>query len=145
MKKCGLAAVGVPVAAALPAFNFKRIANALTFFLTLADLLDVLERGDIHSEMLKELDPLQAKIAAVERRAGVDSERVRAMRTDFKSLHHHADDGAATVPRLCEDRLIGAGRPRLCVPRGCCSFDLPALHIWLHLPQPQHDARWTVG
>jgi cell division protein ZapD len=35
---------------------------------------------------------------------------------------------------LREDRLIGLVRQRLSIPGGCCSFDLPTLHMWLHMP-----------
>ncbi len=40
-----------------------------------------------------------------------------------------------------EDRLIALVRQRLSIPGGCCSFDLPTLHIWLHLPQAQRDSQ----
>lgn len=43
--------------------------------------------------------------------------------------------------QLREDRLIALVRQRLSIPGGCCSFDLPTLHIWLHLQQPQRDAQ----
>jgi cell division protein ZapD len=42
---------------------------------------------------------------------------------------------------LREDRLIGLVRQRLSIPGGCCSFDLPTLHMWLHMPQAQRDAQ----
>jgi len=45
---------------------------------------------------------------------------------------------------LREDRLIGSVRQRLSIPGGCCSFDLPALHIWLHLPQTQRNTQVSV-
>ena len=40
---------------------------------------------------------------------------------------------------LKEDRMIALVRQRLSIPGGCCSFDLPTLHIWLHLAQSQRD------
>ena len=42
-------------------------------------------------------------------------------------------------PVLREDRLIALVRQRLSIPGGCCSFDLPTLHMWLHMPQEQRD------
>lgn len=39
-------------------------------------------------------------------------------------------------------------RQRLSIPRGCCSFDLPTLHIWLHMPQAHRDeqvASWLAS
>jgi len=41
-----------------------------------------------------------------------------------------------------------AQRQRLGIPGGCCSFDLPTLHIWLHQPQAQRDRdvqEWLDG
>ncbi|MCX0221839.1 cell division protein ZapD, partial [Escherichia coli] len=46
------------------------------------------------------------------------------------------------------DRLIGLVRQRLSIPGGCCSFDLPTLHIWLHSSQAQRDeqvGRWIAS
>ncbi len=41
---------------------------------------------------------------------------------------------------LREDRPIALVRQRLSIPGGCCSFDLPTLHIWLRLvPQAYRD------
>lgn len=59
--------------------------------------------------------------------------------------------GAAlmSAPRLGqalrEDRLISLVRQRLSIPGGCCSFDLPTLHMWMHAPQQERDndvAEW---
>lgn len=39
-------------------------------------------------------------------------------------------------------------RQRLSIPGGCCSFDLPTLHIWLHMPQAHRDeqvASWLAS
>lgn len=45
---------------------------------------------------------------------------------------------------LREDRLIALVRQRLSIPGGCCSFDLPTLHMWLHMPQTQRDAQVNI-
>lgn len=121
------------------------IENHLTFFRTLADVLDVLERGDIRSEMINHLDRQQKKLQQWEGVPGVDSERVNALRTDFKRCATTLIEAPRLGQALREDRLITTVRARLAIPGVCCSFDLPVLHIWLHLPHPQRDAqvgRW---
>ncbi|AFP84738.1 cell division protein ZapD [secondary endosymbiont of Ctenarytaina eucalypti] len=115
--------------------TLSEIANAQTFFRTLADLLEVLERGAIRGEMFKELDRQQQKLLKWEGMPGVDSDRVSALRSDFKRRATMLMAAPRLGQALREDRLIGAVRQRLSIPGGCCSFDLPALHIWLHLPQ----------
>ncbi len=72
---------------------------------------------------------------------GVDQSRIEALIQQLKA----AGSVLTSAPRigqfLREDRLIALVRQRLSIPGGCCSFDLPTLHIWLHLPQAQRDSR----
>ncbi|NDL61277.1 cell division protein ZapD [Acerihabitans arboris] len=120
------------------------ISSALPFFRSLSDLQDVLERGDVRTEMLKELDRQQQKMLQWDGVPGVDSDRVRALRGELK----HCAAVLMAAPRLGqavrEDRLIGSVRQRLSIPGGCCSFDLPGLHIWLHLPQTVRDQQVNI-
>lgn len=120
--------------------ELSEITNALMFFRTLSDLLDVLERGDIRSEIIKKLDRQQQKLLQWEGVPGVDSARVNALRTDFKRCAATLIAAPRLGQALRENRLIGIVRQRLSIPGGCCSFDLPVLHIWLHLPQLQRAA-----
>jgi cell division protein ZapD len=121
-------------------------ASALHFFRNVGDLLDVFERGEVRTELMKELERQQRKLQAWVEVPGVDQNRIDALRQQLKA------SGAVlmTAPRmgqiLREDRLIGLVRQRLSIPGGCCSFDLPTLHIWLHSSQKQRDAqvqRWV--
>lgn len=111
------------------------MGSALTFFRAIADLMDVLERGDVRTELLKELERQQQKLLQWSNVPGVDMERIHALRHQLKE---HATVLMA-APRmgqiLREDRLIGMVRQRISIPGGCCSFDLPTLHIWLYQPQ----------
>ncbi|WP_039057439.1 cell division protein ZapD [Enterobacter sp. Bisph1] len=116
-------------------------ADALHFFRNMGDMLDVFERGDIRTELLKELERQQRKLQGWSDVPGVDLNRIEAIRQQLK------ESGAVLMaaPRigqyLREDRLIGLVRQRLSIPGGCCSFDLPTLHMWLHLPHEQRDAQ----
>lgn len=120
-------------------------ASALHFFRNMGDLLDVFERGEVRTDLLKELERQQRKLKQWSEVPGVDLTRIDSLRQQLKE----SSAILMTAPRigqvLREDRLIGLVRQRLSIPGGCCSFDLPTLHIWLHLPQPQRDAqvaRW---
>jgi cell division protein ZapD len=79
---------------------------------------------------------------------GVDQERINALRQQLKQ----SSSTLMAAPRigqfLREDRLIALVRQRLSIPGGCCSFDLPTLHIWLHMPQAHRDeqvASWLAS
>ena len=116
-------------------------AGALHFFRNVSELLDVFERGEVRTELLKELDRQQRKLQTWIGVPGMDQSRIEALIQQLKA----AGSVLISAPRigqfLREDRLIALVRQRLSIPGGCCSFDLPTLHIWLHLPQAQRDSQ----
>jgi len=120
------------------------ISRALPFFRTIADLLDVLERGDVRTEMLKELERQQQKMLLWDGVPGVDSERVQTLRSELKNNAVVLMSAPRLGQALREDRLIISVRQRLSIPGGCCSFDLPGLHIWLHLSQEHRDSQTAI-
>ena len=60
-------------------------AIALTFFRTVSDLLDVLERGEVRTELLKELERQQQKLLAWADVPGVDMALIDQLRGQLKS------------------------------------------------------------
>lgn len=116
-------------------------ASALHFFRNVGDLLDVFERGDIRTELLKELERQKRKLNAWSEVEGVDLTRIDALRQQLKNSSSILMAAPRVGQFLREDRLIALVRQRLSIPGGCCSFDLPTLHIWLHSKQHQRDAQ----
>lgn len=119
-------------------------ADALHFFRNAGELLDVFERGDIRTELLKELERQQRKLKAWAEVPGVDENRIEALRNQLKETGAMLINAPRIGQLLREDRLIGLVRQRLSIPGGCCSFDLPTLHVWLHLPQLQRDEQVNI-
>lgn len=60
-------------------------ATALHFFRNVGDLLDVIERGDVRTELLKELERQQRKLQAWAEVPGVDQSRIDALRQQLKT------------------------------------------------------------
>ncbi|EPK7360790.1 cell division protein ZapD [Kluyvera intermedia] len=114
-------------------------ASALHFFRNVGELLDVFERGDIRTELLKELERQQRKLNAWSEVPGVDLSRIDALRQQLKNSSSILMAAPRIGQFLREDRLIALVRQRLSIPGGCCSFDLPTLHMWLHAKQSQRD------
>ena len=114
-------------------------ASALHFFRNVGELLDVFERGDIRTELLKELERQQRKLNAWSEVPGVDISRIDALRQQLKNSSSILMAAPRIGQFLREDRLIALVRQRLSIPGGCCSFDLPTLHMWLHAKQSQRD------
>lgn len=118
-----------------------KTVNALTFFRLISELLDIFERGDMRTELLKELERQQQKLRAWADVPGVDMTLVNALRDKLKIQSTQLMNAPRMGQQLREDRLIALVRQRLSIPGGCCSFDLPGLHIWLNLPQEARDAQ----
>lgn len=119
----------------------------LTFFRTVSELLDIFERGDIRPELLKELERQQQKLRGWAEVPGVDTQVVEALHQRLRAQAVMLNNAPRMGYPLRKDRLISLVRQRLSIPGGCCSFDLPALHIWLHQPQALRDAQvnaWTA-
>jgi cell division protein ZapD len=119
--------------------EISSISSALNFFRAASDLLDVLERGEVKTELMKELERQQQKLLLWTDVPGVDMSRIQDVRTDLKQTVSLLMSAPRTGQALREDRLVSLVKQRLGIPGGCCSFDLPTLHIWLHLPQAQRD------
>lgn len=114
-------------------------SNALHFFRNIGDLLDVFERGEIRTDILKELERQKRKLLSWSEVPGVDMQRIDTLRNQLKECGSVLMSAPRIGQFLREDRLIALVRQRLSIPGGCCSFDLPTLHIWLHLPQEERD------
>ncbi|KGT88354.1 hypothetical protein NG99_21610 [Erwinia typographi] len=118
--------------------------GALTFFRNAAELLDVFERGELRTEIVKELEKQQQKLRAWADVPGVDMALILTLSDKLKACSSVLMAAPRMGQLIREDRLIGLVRQRLSIPGGCCSFDLPTLHIWLHIGQEQRDAQVAV-
>lgn len=118
--------------------------SSLYFFRNISELLDIFERGDIRTELLKELERQQRKLQAWVEVPGVDMQRISTLRVQLKACGTTLMAGPRLGQALREDRLISLVRQRLGIPGGCCSFDLPTLHVWLHSPEEVRNAQVNI-
>ncbi|WP_392565657.1 cell division protein ZapD [Utexia brackfieldae] len=115
--------------------------NALLFFHSLGELLEIIERNDIRGELLKELDIQKQKLTAWVHVDGVDTALLRSLLDRLSSLSVELNTNPRIGLALKEDKFISSIRQRLMIPGGCCSFDLPLFHLWLSLPQAERDTQ----
>lgn len=115
------------------------ITNTLIFFRTLSNLIDVLERVDVRTELVKELEHQQNKLKPWVDVPGVDKVLINSLRSQLKDRSEILMSAPRIGQSLKANRFINLVRQRLSIPGSCCSFDLPALHMWLHLPQIHRD------
>ena len=81
-------------------------ATALHFFRNVGDLLDVIERGDVRTELLKELERQQRKLQALTEVLGVDQSRIDPLRQQLKSSSAVLMAAPRVGQFLREDRLM---------------------------------------
>ncbi len=99
-----------------------------------------MERGEVRTELLKELERQQQKLLQWAELPGVDISVVNQLRSQLKGCASALMSAPRMGQALREDRLISLVRQRLSIPGGCCSFDLPTLHMWMHVAQHERDA-----
>lgn len=119
--------------------------NYAGYFSALFSILDLCERSDIRSDLVKDLERRKQQLKFWASHPDVDSPALEATRaqlqTSLSALQQATRIGAA----LKQERLLSSIRQRFAMAGGTCNFDLPQLHYWLlqDPEQRQRDmARW---
>jgi len=99
----------------------------------LIDILDIITRIDVKSELVKELDRINGVLRELGSNPGVQldllNETIATIDRLLAGLKTPAYQPGA---RLKTDELVGQVRQRISIPGGLCPFDVPSLHHWLH-------------
>ncbi|MEM9403127.1 MAG: cell division protein ZapD [Pseudomonadota bacterium] len=114
---------------------------------TLLDMLAILSRGDIRSEIQKEIDAHITRMRGYASQPGVDTSRL-------DSVLHNLEDSRAAIAavgtqflsELKESDFLNAIKHRSSIPGGTCEFDLPEYSHWLRQPFERRDKdlqRWV--
>jgi cell division protein ZapD len=104
----------------------------------LLEILTILGRGDVRSDVLKELDHHAAVLARYRSRPKVDHARLTRLIEEIDALKVRiADAGSQLINPLKECEFLNTVRHRSGIPGGTCTFDLPDYGYWLHLPAPE--------
>lgn len=109
--------------------------NALFFFHLLDELLEIIERNDIRSDLLKNIEEQKQKLSIWLDVPGVDKSLLDDLLIKLNTFIHELNFNPKLGQDLKDDRFISTIRKRITIPGGCCSFDLPFFHLWLQQPQ----------
>lgn len=102
---------------------------------SLIDILAITTRGDVRSDVLKELEGQLASLGAFQSRPGVDTQRLKNLTSNLTRLR--ADlmaAGSAFLQPLRDSEFLSAIKHRSAIPGGTCEFDLPDYYYWLTQP-----------
>ena len=112
----------------------------------LLEILAITQRGDVRSEVLKELERQMTQLAAFNTRPGVDSVRLRALLTKLHRMREELSTvGALFMQKLRDLEFLNSIKHRSTIPGGTCEFDLPDYTHWLNQPDEIRGAdfaRW---
>ncbi|MCO8049496.1 MULTISPECIES: cell division protein ZapD [Proteus] len=124
------------------------LPTALSFFRAISEFIEVLDRGEIRAELLKELEKRQKKLQQWLSFPNVDKAIVTQIIDELAENAIVLSKAPRIGQHLKQDKVINLVKQRLSIPGGCCNFDVPALHLWLSLPQAIRDERlqsWLTG
>jgi len=113
--------------------------NALLFFHSLCELLEIVERNDIRGDLSKDIDDEKQKLSTWLNIPGVDPDLLTALLDKLDTILNQLNASPKLGQSLKTDRFISSIRKRLTIPGGCCSFDLPLFHLWLQQSQDYRD------
>jgi cell division protein ZapD len=106
---------------------------------SLIDILAITTRGDVRSDVLKELESHLATLNEFQSRPGVDAQRLKTLVSNLLRLRADLmSAGSAFLQPLRDSEFLSAIKHRSAIPGGTCEFDLPDYYFWLVQPD---DAR----
>ncbi|WP_417616488.1 cell division protein ZapD [Oceanisphaera sp.] len=109
--------------------------QTIALFKALLDIIELLERCDIRTDLAKDLSIQKEKLAAWAQVPGIDAAALAQLEQQLAELSQQLPRASRFGQQLREDKLLTAIRSRFAIPGGLCSFDVPQLHYWLHQPR----------
>jgi cell division protein ZapD len=128
--------------------NGEAASDTQSCVAALIEILTVLERNDVRSEVLKELDRHISGLSKLSNTPAVDHLRLggilEKLTIQIKSLQR--SPSRLTV-EMRDNELLQSIRQRTAIAAGTCGFDLPAYHYLLNQPaqvRREFLARWLA-
>src|SRR5690606_22056264 len=116
---------------------------------TIADLIEILNvfsRGDLKTELIKELERLAGTLSRLESNPEVDQSKLGDILAQVDSLVDRLYLQQGQIGQeLRDNEFLNAIKQRTAIPGGTCDFDHPAYHHWLQRPAAERSAelrRW---
>ena len=114
----------------------------------LLEILTILGRGDVRTDVSKELERHADLLGRYRSQPGVDPARLTGLIENIEELRGRvAEAGPQMINPLKECDFLNTIRHRSAIPGGTCVFDLPDYGYWLHLPAADRRRQleeWTA-
>lgn len=113
---------------------------------TLLEILAILSRGDVRSELMSELEHQISTLERFQAHSGVDGGRLdNLLHTLVTNREEISKIGISFLQPLKDSDFLNSIKHRSAIPGGTCEFDLPEYSHWLRQPikRRQRDmAEW---
>lgn len=134
--------------------RYEQLTNRFEFFakqqrpfdthsalLTLIEILNLVSRGDLKQELLKEIKRQINTLEQLAHRPKINSVKLNKVLSQHNLIFEqlHAFEGQLNE-HLKNDVFINSIRQRASIPGGTCGFDLPEYHHWLGQPSVERNA-----
>jgi cell division protein ZapD len=119
--------------------TFDNEFESLHFFDVFFTLLDLLERLDVRTDFIRDIDVHEKNLVHWSSHPNIDT---GALEVALKTLHRLLSELKRTNKlgsRLKDDRFLSSIRQRFSIPGGATSFDLPHLFCWLKQSKDVRD------
>ena len=131
-------------------YNSERQADwaARATIATLLEALAILSRGDVRSDVHKELDHQLGVLERFQSQPGVDGGRLATLIHNLAASRDELNRiGTSFLQPLKDSEFLNAIKHRSAIPGGTCEFDLPVYSHWLRQPfeRRQKDMEEWLG
>lgn len=106
----------------------------INFFDCFFTLLDLLDRLDIRTDILKDIETHNKNLQHWSKHPKIDKTALNQAMQKILELREKLKNSSKIGTGLKEDKFLSSIRQRFSIPGATCSFDLPNLHFWLKQP-----------
>ncbi|MDO4769400.1 MAG: cell division protein ZapD [Brachymonas sp.] len=108
---------------------------------TLFEILDVVSRPDLKSEIMRDLDRQKQRLQSYQGNPAIDEAPLMQTLDSVQNCFIQLEQMEGKIGHaLTDNEWLTAIRSRVSIPGGTCEFDLPAYHAWQHRPAPNRQA-----
>ena len=114
------------------------LQNSRSALASLLDIVAILARADLKSELIKTLEKQNKNLAAMTSKKGVDQGRLEQILRETSYLSQTLKSNNCQLGQsLRVNEFLKTISQRISIPGGSFDFDLPQFHYWLHLPHEE--------
>ncbi|WP_395344727.1 cell division protein ZapD [Ningiella sp. W23] len=103
----------------------------LNFFEVLFDLIDLIERLDLRSDFVKDIDTQEKNLVYWSQHPDIDGSALEQALHSLHGLTREIKQNKKLGAGLRDEKFLSSIRQRFSIPGGATSFDLPSLFCWL--------------